>query len=92
MVQTMNLYKMNFIYHSTHNEKSSLSPTQSDHMTGNNTLKEVWIIVSISGVSMLLGVLRPWGVVERRVRRGAREKCSKIGSKTGPSSAFCAKD
>ena len=84
----MNLYKMNFIFHSTHNEKISLSPTQSDHITGNNTLKEVWIIVSISGVSMLLGVLRPRGVVDGKVREGRKEKFSKIGSKTGPSSAF----
>ena len=70
--------------------KKFISPehnTQSDHMTGNNTLKEVWIIVSISGVTMLLGVSRPWGVVGGR---GAREKFSKIGSNTGPSSAFSA--
>ena len=55
-------------------KKISLSPTQSDHMTGNNTLKEVWIIVSISGVSMLLGVLRPWGVVDKKVREGRKGK------------------
>ena len=56
-------------------------------MTGNITLKDVWIIVSISGVSMLWGVSRPWGVVGGE---GTREKFSKIGSKTEPSSAFSA--
>ena len=76
---------MNFIYHSTHNEKKFSLPNQSDHIRGDNTLKKVWIIVSISGVSMLLRVTWPWGVVDGS---GARERFSKIGSKTGPSGAF----
>ena len=62
------------LFHCTHNETISLSPTQSDHMTGKNTFKEVWINSFHQWCIYAFESVEPMGCCWRECAGGAREK------------------